>query len=175
MTERSASDRWWTPYEVFKPLDRDFGFTLDAAAEPENSLVPKFLAPPDSPYTKGGFYPAGRFPGQTVACAGKDGLKTDWAGERVWCNPPYGREVGEWVLRAYRQVFLVPKPAKLAVLLLPAHTGPAWFHAAIWDKDINGPRRGVQVRFLQGRIKFEGPYADGNPARFDSMVVVMKS
>lgn len=181
VTERSASDRWWTPYEVFKPLDREFGFTLDAAAEPENALCPQFLAPPDclvpldtKPYVPGEFYPSGRFPGQTVACKGKDGLQTRWTGERVWLNPPYGRGCGDWVLKAYREVFLYPEPAESAVLLLPAYTGPAWFHSTIWDKDIHAPRRGVQVRFLQGRIKFEGPYSDGNPARFDSMVVVMK-
>lgn len=161
MSERSESPEWHTPQALFDTLNRDFGFTLDAAARRENSKCSRYLCPPDDAPS-------------TDRCVGVDGLTTRWSGERVWCNPPYNRETGKWAIKAYREVFLLPDPAELAVLLLPAHTGPAWFHSAIWDKDIHGPRRGVQVRFLQGRIKFEGPHADGSPARFDSMLVIMK-
>lgn len=165
MSEASNSDLWYTPVSLFEPLNREFGFSLDGAADGANALCRRYYGPGNGP---------GRF-GQGAESLGPDGLTARWSGEKVWLNCPYGREVGNWVIKAYREVFLLPDPAELAVLLLPAHTGPAWFHSAIWDKDIHGPRRGVQVRFLQGRIKFEGPHnPDREPARFDSMVVVMR-
>ena len=30
----------------------------------------------------------------------QDGLAQPWTG-RVWCNPPYGREIGKWVKKAF--------------------------------------------------------------------------
>lgn len=81
----------------------------------------------------------------------QDGLAQDWTGESVFMNPPYGREIGKWV-------------AKIAhtggVALLPARTDTRWFHDYIYGK--------AEIRFLKGRIKFNG----GGPAPFPSMVVV---
>lgn len=37
----------------------------------------------------------------------------------VFCNPPYGRAVGEWVKKAYEES---KKPGTLVVCLLPART-----------------------------------------------------
>jgi phage N-6-adenine-methyltransferase len=58
-------DWWRTPPELFAALCERYGFTVDAAAAPENALLPRYWSIDD------------------------DGLAQDWNGERVWCNPPY--------------------------------------------------------------------------------------
>lgn len=70
-----ASDEWETPQRLFDELDKEFGFTLDACALPQNEKVAKYYTPED------------------------DGLKQPWSGT-VWCNPPYGREIAKWVAKA---------------------------------------------------------------------------
>ena len=31
----------------------------------------------------------------------ENGLAQDWTNEVVWCNPPYGREIGKWIKKGY--------------------------------------------------------------------------
>lgn len=73
----SATDEWATPADFFRALDAEFHFTLDACATPENAKCPKY-------YTRE-----------------QDGLAQDWSGETVWCNPPYGRQIGAWCRKGY--------------------------------------------------------------------------
>ncbi len=72
----SKTGLWETPQEFFDKLNREFDFTLDACATPENAKCINFYSPE------------------------QDGLSMPWNG-RVWCNPPYGRQVGQWVKKAY--------------------------------------------------------------------------
>jgi hypothetical protein len=86
-----------------------------------------------------------------------DGLSPlfcQWRGRRVFCNPPYGPGLGEWLKRGLE--------ADLAVFLIPARTDTRWFH------DICLPRA-KEIRFIRGRLKFGG---SENAAPFPSMVVV---
>lgn len=69
----SKTPEWFTPKPFFDELDREFHFTLDPCATKENAKCKKF-------YT-----------------AEQDGLAQEWTGERVFCNPPYGRQIGRWV------------------------------------------------------------------------------
>jgi site-specific DNA-methyltransferase (adenine-specific) len=88
-----------------------------------------------------------------------DGLSPlfcDWNGQRVFCNPPYGPGIGDWLERG--------KEAELAVYLIPARTDTAWFH----DHCL---ARASEIRFIRGRLKFGGCQ---NPAPFPSMVVVFR-
>jgi site-specific DNA-methyltransferase (adenine-specific) len=64
---------WATPQKLFDELNKEFNFTLDPCAIPENAKCEKFYTPED------------------------DGLSKDWSNETVFCNPPYGREIGKWV------------------------------------------------------------------------------
>jgi hypothetical protein len=41
----------------------------------------------------------------------------------VWCNPPYGRGLGNWV----RKAFEASENGTTVVMLLPAYMGNAWF------------------------------------------------
>lgn len=69
----SVTDEWATPKDFFDTLNEEFDFTLDPCATTDNAKCDKF-------YTKE-----------------QDGLKQDWSGERVFCNPPYGKVIGDWV------------------------------------------------------------------------------
>lgn len=75
----SASDEWATPQELFDRLNKIFRFNLDAAATLENAKCNEF-------YTKE-----------------ENGLSRPWHGN-VWLNPPYGRQIGAWVKKAYEEV-----------------------------------------------------------------------
>jgi site-specific DNA-methyltransferase (adenine-specific) len=67
---------WETPQDFFDELDKEFHFTLDPCATKKNAKCKKF-------FTKK-----------------EDGLKQDWSGETVFCNPPYGKEIKHWVRKA---------------------------------------------------------------------------
>lgn len=79
-------------------------------------------------------------------------------GYRVFCNPPYGREIGKWVEKAFRTN---EDHGNLVVMLLPARTDTKWFHDYIYHK--------AEIRFIRGRLKFGD---SKNSAPFPSMVVV---
>ena len=82
-----------------------------------------------------------------------------WSGYRVYCNPPYGREIGKWVEKAYNE----NKNGTFIVMLLPARTDTKWFHNFIYKQH--------KIEFIKGRLKFN----DGkNSAPFPSMIVIMK-
>lgn len=69
----SQTNEWATPQAFFDTLDAEFHFTLDTAATPENAKCKRY-------FTKE-----------------SDGLAQSWDNEIVFCNPPYGREIGKWV------------------------------------------------------------------------------
>lgn len=69
---------WRTPKDFFRELNQEFHFGLDAAATPENAKCARYFTPE------------------------MDGLSLTWSGYgAVFCNPPYGREIGKWVQKAY--------------------------------------------------------------------------
>jgi site-specific DNA-methyltransferase (adenine-specific) len=84
-----------------------------------------------------------------------DGLTRLWAGERVYCNPPYNREIPKWLAKA--------REAELAVYLLPARTDTRWWHEYAMKAD--------EIRFLKGRLKFGGAK---HGAPFPSCVVIFR-
>ncbi len=104
----SAKNDWETPRALFDDLDREFHFTLDAAASSSNAKCAKY-------YTEG-----------------DNGLAQDWRGETVFCNPPYGNKAtGEWTRKCYEEA---QKPGTTVVLLIPARTDRASFHDYILNK-----------------------------------------
>ena len=102
-TENSHSD-WWTPEALALVVKDEFNFDLDAAAEAENTLAPRFIT------------------------REQDALRTPWDGERVWCNPPYGEghshSIRDFVERAYTQHL---EQQNTIVMLLPAYTDPRYW------------------------------------------------
>lgn len=128
---RADVDERGTPPDFFATLDRRFQFTVDAAALPHNAKCERFWTPDE------------------------DGLEQDWAGERVWCNPPYS-DIGPWVRKA------IASECELAVLLLPANrTEQGWWQDHIEPRRDSRRRAGTSVRteFLRGRLRFLAPGA----------------
>lgn len=131
----SKTDLWETPQEFFDELDREFHFDLDVCALPENAKCARYYTPE------------------------QDGLSRPWDGV-CWCNPPYGRDIGKWVQKAYEEN---KKENNFIVMLLPARTDTKWFHDYIYGK--------AEIRFVKGRLKFG---ESKNSAPFPSMVVVFR-
>ena len=96
----SASCEWATPQWLFDALDREFGFTLDPCAMPENAKCGRYF---------------------TVA---DDGLRRTWAGEVVFMNPPYGTVIGAWMRKAWES----SREGATVVCLVPARTDTEWWH-----------------------------------------------
>ena len=132
----SKSFFWETPQEFFEKLDKEYNFSLDVCAIYANAKCDKFFSPEI------------------------DGLKQEWTGV-CWMNPPYGREIGKWVAKAYSES--IKRENCIVVALLPARTDTKWFHDYIYMM------KGVEVKFIKGRLKFGG---GENSAPFPSMVVV---
>ncbi len=133
----SNTDEWATPKLFFDKLNEKYHFTLDPCCSIENRKCEKY-------YTKK-----------------ENGLLQSWKNERVFCNPPYGREIGKWVEKAYIEN---KKNNVFILMLLPARTDTRWFHDFIYLKH--------KVEFLKGRLKFN----DGKQsAPFPSMVVILEN
>ena len=90
----SRSCEWTTPQDFFEALDLQFHFTLDPCATPKNAKCKRYFTKRD------------------------DGLAQPWTG-RVFMNPPYGREIGKWVKKAYEESL---GKTELVVCLLPARS-----------------------------------------------------
>lgn len=131
----SNSEEWGTPQELFNRLNKEFNFTIDICASKENTKCPKY-------YTKE-----------------EDALKKEWGGV-IWMNPPYGRQIGNWVKKAKE----IARQGKATVVcLLPARTDTAWWH--------DYAMKANEIRLIRGRLKF----GDGKgSAPFPSAIVVFK-
>lgn len=131
----STTDNWSTPQEFFDVLNEEFDFTLDPCATPENAKCEKFYTIEDN------------------------GLSKSWDGERVFCNPPYGVVLKDWVKKA------ADARGGCVVLFIPARTDTRYFHEYIYKQP------DVEIRFLKGRTKFGG---QKNAAPFPSMIAVFR-
>lgn len=131
----SNKQDWTTPSEFYNNLNKEFYFTLDPCCYKETALCKNY-------YT-----------------LQEDGLKQSWEGHRVFCNPPYGKEIKKWVEKCYIES---KKENTLVVLLIPARTDTTYFHDYIYKPE-------NEIRFIKGRLKFGGCK---NPAPFPSMVVI---
>ena len=133
----SATTEWSTPQKFYDKLDVQFKFTLDPCADADNHKCGKFYTEAD------------------------DGLSKNWQGERVFCNPPYGREIKKWVKKCYEES---QKPNTVVVMLIPSRTDTSWWHDYVM--------RAAEIIFVRGRLKFGDAK---NAAPFPSAVVVFRS
>jgi len=128
----SLRSDWATPRKLFEWLDREFHFELDACANAGNAALTTF-------FTHGS-------------------LDKPWA-KRTWCNPPYGRGMGLWILKAVEE----SRRGNTTVMLLPARTDTSWWHEYILPN--------AELRFLRGRLNFDD---GGGRAPFPSVIAVFR-
>jgi phage N-6-adenine-methyltransferase len=135
----SVATDWATPRELFAELHDEFGFTLDVCGSHESACLARYWTERD------------------------EALLRSWEDERVFCNPPYGRQIGRWLDKIWTEA----AHAALIVALVPSRTDTAWWH--------DYAMTATEIRFLRGRLRFERPAADprrGGIAPFPSAVLV---
>lgn len=88
---------------------------------------------------------------------GIDGLFSEW-GKRNFVNPPYSHNLIQWIKKGYDESL----KGKLVVFLIPARTDTKWFHEYCSKGEI---------RFIRGRLKFQGAKYN---APFPSMIVIFR-
>lgn len=116
------------PAHDFTELQNRFAFTIDAAAAEHNHKLPRYFTERDS------------------------GLLNSWAGERVYCNPPYS-DIRPWIEKAWQEW----GRAELIVLLLPANrTEQGWWQDLIEAKRDRAASP-LRVEFMRGRWRFLKP------------------
>lgn len=135
----AGHDCFHTPPELFRVLNEEFAFDLDAAANATNALCARWIDD------------------------AADALRTDWAGEMVWVNPPYSR-LPAFVIRAWQQC---QARRNTIVLLIPAYTDPGYW----WDVIVP---HADEIRFLRGRVSFLDRGQAKTSARFPSVVIVFR-
>jgi phage N-6-adenine-methyltransferase len=134
ITRSSERHDWETPSQFFDALDREFHFTLDVAADASNAKCKRYFSIKDN------------------------GLAKPWKGEVCFMNPPYGADLGRWMMKAYMEA----GEGATVVCLVPARTHTKWFHRLCCHGE---------VRFLRGRLRYEG--SDGE-APFGQLVVIFR-
>tara|TARA_R100000781_G_C4077522_1_gene126603 strand:- start:1362 stop:1802 length:441 start_codon:yes stop_codon:yes gene_type:complete len=130
----SKTDDWYTPQYIIDDVCESYGlgwFELDVCASKENAKASVFYTKED------------------------DGLSKNWFGN-VWMNPPYGREIGKWIKKAYEE----SQKGCTVYCLIPSRTDTKWWHDYVMKGDIT---------FIKGRIKFGG---SKNVAPFPSALVI---
>ena len=113
----SKDDKWSTPQDFYDELNAEFHFTLDPCADESNHKCEKYYTEEDN------------------------GLIQSWKGEIVFCNPPYGKAIGDWVYKGYIEG---QKPNTTVVMLIPARTDTKYFHNYIYHD-------AKEIRFIKGR------------------------
>lgn len=131
----SNTNEWATPQAFFDALNAEFHFNLDPCSTHENAKCEKHYTLKDN------------------------GLAQNWGGQRVFCNPPYGKAIATWVRKCYEES---RKPNTLVVMLIPARTDTSYFHDYIYHK-------AREIRFIRGRLHFN---ESKQGAPFPSMVVI---
>lgn len=94
----SNKQEWETPDSLFVPLNNEFQFTLDVAADENNTKCSAYFTEQD------------------------DGLSKDWHGI-CWMNPPY-KDKKKWIMKAYEEA----QKGATVVCLVPARTNTNWWH-----------------------------------------------
>jgi site-specific DNA-methyltransferase (adenine-specific) len=133
-----------TPWWLFDLLHKEFEFTLDACASPENAKCKTWL----------GRQCDGRFvDGLTAPWMDPDGRRT-----AVFCNPPYSRgQLRLWLAKAHAE----RERGATVVLLIPGDRS-----TKAWQRHVPGE----EVRDLSARVDYEV----GAGAKFASAVVVLR-
>lgn len=118
-----------TPPEIWNPLNAEFQFDFDAAADAETARVGSYT---------------------------EDALGyREWCGRVVWCNPPYGRKLEPFVRRCADEADL----GKTVVALIPFRCRASWWHEAVLGRasEVRCVRKRIKFMRPDGtRGKFTG-------------------
>jgi phage N-6-adenine-methyltransferase len=120
----SEKQDWVTPQAMIDWLV-DEGImerpTFDVAAAPHNTKAPEFFTIEDN------------------------ALEQDWPPGILWCNPPFGKELKKFIVKALDELW--SGRVYRVWFFVPARLDTGWFHDLVWpNADI--------IYFLRGRVNF---------------------
>lgn len=124
-----STNEWGTPQALFDLLNDRFRFDLDAAASEVNAKHEQYFTKDDDALSRCWNYNPLLF-------------------RSVWLNPPYGRDIGKWLAKAYEE----SREGAVVVVLTFARTDTRWWH--------DYAMKASEVMLIKGRVKFE---RDGVP------------
>lgn len=125
-------DYWRTPQFAFIPLDHEFNFALDVAADDSNNLVSDYLTKQDD---------ALRVDWYNLVCTEKD--------RTVWCNPPYS-SIEPWMLKAEYEA----RKGVTTVMLVPHTPDAGWWPTMASEIRVITGVNNPSGRNTSGRIQF---------------------
>lgn len=130
----SQRDDWNTPGELLEPVREFLGaIDLDPCWNRTSLTEPKV--------------------GFDLANQGQDGLKLPWGKCRVFVNPPWGRVIGQWCVKAELEK---RENGAGIVMLLPANTDTKAWQLIVFP-------HAEAICFMKGRVAFIDPET-GQPA-----------
>lgn len=130
----SNKDDWETPKDLYESLNNEFHFNLDPCCSKDTAKCSSFYTIED------------------------DGLCKRWEGN-VFMNPPYGRQIVNWIKKAKEE----SNNGATVVCLVPARTDTKWWH--------NYCMKSTEIRLLTRRLTFEGA---NNKATFPAAIIVFR-
>jgi len=141
----SKSADWTTPNWLYKQLDDEFHFELDAACTNENCKCPDgliYYSEEDNALTINWW---------NVKAKGNGTCKS------IFCNPPYNN-LEKWIIKGFEAYI----QGCTVVFLLPCtKSDQEWWHTYVVSH--------AEIRYIKGRLKFGGCK---NAAPFPSVVVI---
>jgi len=114
--------------EFWYELNNEFHFTVDVAADKNHHMTPEYFD------------------------AERNGLKQSWMNETVWCNPPYGDGIYDWMNKAKRERYLAlvsDTTSKTTIVMMVP------FNTTINMTKYFNPN---EIRFV-GKLSFDGCYS----------------
>jgi phage N-6-adenine-methyltransferase len=104
----TPKDEWETPPSLFKQLDDEFHFWLDAAASHTNSKIPERYFTKDD-----------------------NALTAEWGTGDVWLNPPYSQgNVERFMTKAHLEGYR-REPGHYVVCLVAIDASTGWWHNSV--------------------------------------------
>ena len=115
------STEWETPQDFFDELNQEFHFTLDPRATKENAKCDQYIS------------------------IGFNGLCVPWSdySASVFVNPPYDRDIGKWMKKAYEES---QKGITVVCLIQGRSSDTRWWHDYVMKAD--------EIRYIKDRLHF---------------------
>lgn len=132
------SMEWETPQDFFDTLNAEFRFTLDVCATAKTAKCKHFYSP------------------------GDDSLSQPWYG-KCWMNPPYDRNIGLWLKRAYE---FAQYGITVVCLIQGRSSDTKWWHDYVM--------KASEIRFIKSRLQFRLNGKLGQGSNISSVIVVFR-
>jgi len=133
----TAFTEWETPQDFYDAIDAEFHFNIDVCCLPSNKKCDQY------------YYPM------------MNALNQTWKGV-CWMNPPYDREIGLWMAKAYESA---QQGATVACLIQGRSSDTKWWHKYVM--------RSSEIRYIADRLHF-GKNGVHSRANISNILVIFR-